>query len=62
MMLTARGTGSLPAGDVVIEPYWGYNKDRLVGLSIESDLQPYIAGAAAIGILLLIASSILGIV
>jgi hypothetical protein len=60
--LTARGSEHLPTGDFVIQPYWGgYEKDRIVGAMIDSDVQPYVLGAAAIGVVLLIASSILGI-
>ncbi len=60
--LTSRGTGNPPAGDFVIQPYWGgYEKDRIVGAMIDSDLKPYILGTAAIGMVLLIASAILGI-
>ena len=60
--LLFRGTEKPPPGDFVIEPYWGgYEKDRLVGAMIDSDLQPYIVGVALIGIILLITSSILAI-
>ena len=60
--LMSRGAERPPAGDFVIEPYWGgYEKDRLVGAIIDADLQPYILGVAAIGIVLLIASSVVAI-
>ena len=60
--LTSRGAENLPAGDFVIQPSWGgYEKDRIVGAMIDSDLRPYLIGAAAIGIALVISSSILGI-
>ena len=60
--LTSRGRDSLPVGDFVIQPYGGaYEKDRIVGAMIDSDLQPYILGVAGIGIVLLIASSVLAI-
>jgi hypothetical protein len=60
--LMSRGMEKPPVGDVVIKPYWGgYEKDRIVGAMIDSDLQPYIVGMAAIGIVLLITSSILAI-
>jgi hypothetical protein len=60
--LMSRGTEKPPAGDFVIKPYWGgYEKDRIVGAMIDSDVQPYVLGAAVIGVVLLIASSILAI-
>ena len=60
--LMSRGMEKPPVGDFVIKPYWGgYEKDRIVGTMIDSDLQPYIVGMAAIGIVLLITSSILAI-
>jgi hypothetical protein len=60
--LMSRVTEKPPAGDFVIKPYWGgYEKDRLVGAMIDSDLQPYILGMAAIGIVLLIGSSVVAI-
>jgi len=60
--LTPRSSVNLPAGDFVIQPYWGgYEKDRIVGAMIDSDVQPYVLGAAVIGVILLIASSILAI-
>ena len=60
--LTPRGSENLPAGDFVIQPYWGgYEKDRIVGAMIDSDVRPYALGAGAIGIVLLIASSVLAI-
>lgn len=40
-------------------PIGGYEKDRIVGAMIDSDLHPYLVGLAAIGIILLIGSSIL---
>ena len=39
----------------------GYDKDRLVGAMIHSDVQPYVVGVALVGIILLITSSILAI-
>jgi hypothetical protein len=39
----------------------GYEKDRIVGAMIDSDVRPYVLGAAAIGVVLLIASSIVAI-
>ena len=60
--LMSRATEKPPAGDFVIKPYWGgYEKDRLVGAMIDSDLQPYILGMGAMGIVLLIASSVVAI-
>lgn len=60
--LTSRGMEKPPVGDFVIKPYWGgYEKDRIVGAMVDSDLQPYIVGIAAIGIVCLITSSILAI-
>jgi hypothetical protein len=60
--LTSRGRDSLPVRDFVIQPYWGgYEKDRIVGAMIDSDVRPYVLGAAALGIVLLIASSIVAI-
>jgi hypothetical protein len=57
--LMSRDTEKPPAGDFVIKPYWGgYEKDRLVGAMIDSDLQPYIPAVGAIGIILLITSSV----
>ena len=60
--LLFRGSEKPPPGDFVIAPYWGdYPYDRVVGTEIESALRPYLVGMAAIGIVLLIASSILAI-
>lgn len=60
--LTPRSSENLPAGDFVIQPYWGGSeKDLIVNAMIDSDVQPYMLGAAAIGVILLIASSILAI-
>ncbi|MGH9373810.1 MAG: hypothetical protein ACRD15_20015 [Vicinamibacterales bacterium] len=60
--IMARNADSLPAGDLIVEPYWGgYEKDRIVGAMIDSDVRPYVLGAGAIGVILLIASSILAI-
>ena len=58
--LTARSRETLPAGDFVIQPYWGgYEKDGIVGAMVDTDLRPYLLGTGAVGIVLLIASSIL---
>ena len=58
--LTARSPQTLPAGDFVILPYWGgYEKDRIVGAMVDTDLRPYLLGTGAVGIVLLIASSLL---
>jgi hypothetical protein len=60
--VTARGSDSLPAGDFVIGPYWGgYEKDRIVAAMLESEGRPYLLAAAAVGVALLIGSSILAI-
>ncbi len=54
--------GEATGRDLVIKPYWGgYEKDRIVGAMVDSDLQPYTSGMAAIGIVFLITSSILAI-
>jgi hypothetical protein len=59
---TPRSSENLPAGDFVIQPYWGGSeKDLIVNAMIDSDVQPYVLGAGVIGVVLLIASSILAI-
>jgi hypothetical protein len=60
--ITARRSETLPAGDLVIEPYWdGYAKDHIVGAMLESDLRPYVWSMTILGIGLLAASAALGI-
>ena len=62
MAVTATSPGSLPAGDLVVEPYWGgYNKDRIVNAGLNSDVRPYINGMAVAGVASLIASGALGL-
>lgn len=60
--ITARRAETLPAGDLIIEPYWdGYAKDHIVGAMLESDLRPYVWSMTILGIGLRAASAALGI-
>jgi hypothetical protein len=60
--ITATSPGSLPAGDLVVAPYWGgYNKDRIVNAMLNSDARPYVVGMAGVGVTLLVASGVLGL-
>jgi hypothetical protein len=54
---------ALPEGELIVQPYWdSYMKDRIVGAHVETDFGPYVnAVVVAVGVLMLVASSVLGL-
>ena len=58
--LTLDKPGLLPAGNLVIEPFWDeFLKDRLVGAGIASEIEPYFRRLATLGVSLLVASGVI---
>jgi hypothetical protein len=53
--VTARGLASSVAGELIVIPYWRYEKDRIVGTLIEPDLRniSIVAAVAGLGCLLI---------